>query len=184
MAKSNYDMVKEWTEIFCPDQINNQSQKAKLLRLGMLQEELSELTMGFARDNRLEQLDAFVDLEWLTYGAYLLLGEKPTEPKDLLPPHASLASDEIIASLQVGSAEFARTFHLVKYTLPAIDSLLHHIYTCRRRYFSDANVNEAFKRVYISNMSKLDDDGRPVRDEAGRILKGPNYVPPNLEDLV
>jgi predicted HAD superfamily Cof-like phosphohydrolase len=42
---------------------------------------------------------------------------------------------------------------------------------------------EAFKRVHESNMSKLGDDGKPVRREDGKVLKGPNYKPPVLTDL-
>lgn len=43
---------------------------------------------------------------------------------------------------------------------------------------------EAFRRVHASNMSKLGDDGKPVRREDGKILKGPNYKPPVLDDLL
>lgn len=42
---------------------------------------------------------------------------------------------------------------------------------------------EAFERVHTSNMSKLGDDGQPVRREDGKVLKGPNYQPPFLDDL-
>lgn len=43
---------------------------------------------------------------------------------------------------------------------------------------------EAYKRVHESNMSKLDDNGKPIYRNDGKVLKGPNYKPPNLEDLV
>ena len=42
----------------------------------------------------------------------------------------------------------------------------------------------AFNRVHASNMSKLDNEGNPVYREDGKVMKGPNYRPPNLEDLV
>ena len=41
----------------------------------------------------------------------------------------------------------------------------------------------ALDRVYESNMSKLV-DGKPLRREDGKVLKGPNYQPPYLEDLL
>ena len=44
-------------------------------------------------------------------------------------------------------------------------------------------LDEALDRVYGSNMSKLV-DGKPLRREDGKVLKGPNYKPPYLEDLV
>lgn len=44
--------------------------------------------------------------------------------------------------------------------------------------------DEAFKRVHQSNMSKLT-DGVLVRDpETGKVLKGPNYLAPDLSDLI
>ena len=44
-------------------------------------------------------------------------------------------------------------------------------------------LDEALDRVHKSNMSKLDEDGKPIYREDGKVLKGPNYKPPNLEDL-
>ena len=46
------------------------------------------------------------------------------------------------------------------------------------------NLDEALHRVHESNMSKLDEDGKPIYREDGKVLKGPNYKPPNLQDLV
>lgn len=45
-------------------------------------------------------------------------------------------------------------------------------------------LEEAFRRVHKSNMSKLGEDGKPIRREDGKSLKGPNYQPPFLGDLV
>ena len=44
-------------------------------------------------------------------------------------------------------------------------------------------LDEALNRVHESNMSKLGEDGKPVYREDGKVLKGPNYQPPNLSDL-
>lgn len=46
------------------------------------------------------------------------------------------------------------------------------------------DVDQAFHRVHISNMSKLDNDGKPIYREDGKVLKGPNYKAPDLSDLV
>ena len=45
-------------------------------------------------------------------------------------------------------------------------------------------LDEALNRVHLSNMSKLDEEGKPVYREDGKVLKGPNYKPPTLTDLV
>lgn len=45
-------------------------------------------------------------------------------------------------------------------------------------------LEEALRRVHESNMSKLDEDGNPIlRESDGKVLKGPNYMPPNMADL-
>ena len=46
------------------------------------------------------------------------------------------------------------------------------------------NLDEAMHRVHESNMSKLDEYGNPIYREDGKVLKGPNYQPPDLSDLV
>ena len=46
------------------------------------------------------------------------------------------------------------------------------------------DLDEAMRRVFESNMSKLDDTGAPIRNEVGKVLKGPNYKAPDLSDLV
>ncbi len=43
---------------------------------------------------------------------------------------------------------------------------------------------EAFAIVHMSNMSKLDENGEPVRREDGKILKGPNYQAPDMTPVV
>ena len=45
-------------------------------------------------------------------------------------------------------------------------------------------LDEALDRVHASNMSKLGEDGLPIYREDGKVLKGPNYAPPNLTDLI
>ena len=46
------------------------------------------------------------------------------------------------------------------------------------------DLDAALDRVHQSNMTKLGEDGQPIRREDGKVLKGPNYQPPNLTDLV
>ena len=46
------------------------------------------------------------------------------------------------------------------------------------------DLDEALTRVHKSNLSKLDDNLRPIKREDGKVLKGPNYKKANLIDLV
>jgi len=47
----------------------------------------------------------------------------------------------------------------------------------------DLDLDEALCRVFESNMSKLDESGKPIYREDGKVLKGPNYQPPDLTQL-
>lgn len=42
------------------------------------------------------------------------------------------------------------------------------------------NLNSVFSEIHASNMTKLAEDGTVVRREDGKVLKGPNYVKPNI----
>ena len=46
------------------------------------------------------------------------------------------------------------------------------------------DLEEALDRVHKSNMSKLGVNGKPIRRADGKVLKGPNYQPPTLTDLI
>ena len=46
------------------------------------------------------------------------------------------------------------------------------------------DLDEAVRRVHLSNLSKLGDDGKCIKREDGKVVKGPNYKEPNLRDLV
>ena len=46
------------------------------------------------------------------------------------------------------------------------------------------DLDEALTRVHQSNLSKLDDDLKPIKREDGKVIKGPNYKKPTLIDLV
>ena len=43
------------------------------------------------------------------------------------------------------------------------------------------NLDACFNEVQNSNMSKLDTNGKPIYNENGKVMKGPNYFKPNLE---
>ena len=46
------------------------------------------------------------------------------------------------------------------------------------------NLDKCFKEVQRANMSKLDEDGKPIFNEKGKVMKGPNYREPNLKQFV
>ncbi|MDB2349446.1 nucleoside triphosphate pyrophosphohydrolase family protein [Alphaproteobacteria bacterium] len=46
------------------------------------------------------------------------------------------------------------------------------------------NLDECFDEVQRSNMSKLGEDGKPIYNDSGKVMKGPNYFAPNLKKIV
>ena len=46
------------------------------------------------------------------------------------------------------------------------------------------NLDKCFQEVQSSNMSKLGKDGKPIYNENGKVMKGPNYFKPNLDKFV
>ena len=46
------------------------------------------------------------------------------------------------------------------------------------------DLDEAMQRVFESNLSKLDEQGKPIYRVDGKVMKGPNYKPPHLEDCL
>ena len=46
------------------------------------------------------------------------------------------------------------------------------------------NLDKCFEEVQNSNMSKLGSDGKPIYNEHGKVMKGPDYFKPNLTKFV
>ena len=45
-------------------------------------------------------------------------------------------------------------------------------------------IDECFKEVQRSNMSKLGEDGKPIYREDGKVMKGPSYFKPDLKNVL
>ena len=46
------------------------------------------------------------------------------------------------------------------------------------------NLDKCFDEVQNSNMSKLDENGKPIYNDSGKVMKGPNYFKPNLSKFI
>ena len=46
------------------------------------------------------------------------------------------------------------------------------------------NLDKCFQEVQNSNMSKLDQNGKPIYNEKGKVMKGPNYFKPDLNKFI
>jgi predicted HAD superfamily Cof-like phosphohydrolase len=81
-------------------------------------------------------------------------------------------------------SEFHEAFHL-KDECEQLKELADLVYVCFQFAASQEwDLDEAMRRVHRSNMSKLGEDGKPIYRADGKVLKGPNYAPPDLTDLI
>ena len=46
------------------------------------------------------------------------------------------------------------------------------------------NLDSCFNEVQDSNMSKLDENGKPIYNEVGKVMKGPKYFKPDLKKIL
>ena len=81
-------------------------------------------------------------------------------------------------------SEFHEAYHF-KDECEQLKELADLVYVCYQMAASQEwDLDEAMRRVHKSNMSKLGEDGKPIYRADGKVLKGPNYKPPQLSDLV
>ena len=67
----------------------------------------------------------------------------------------------------------------------AIDALTDILYvTYGAGHAFGVNLDECFDEVQRSNMSKLGVDGKPIYNEAGKVMKGPSYFKPDLSKFI
>ena len=70
----------------------------------------------------------------------------------------------------------------IKEVADALTDILYVTYGAGHAFGID--LNKCFEEVQNSNMSKLGKDGKPIYNEKGKVMKGPNYFKPNLGKFV
>ena len=81
-------------------------------------------------------------------------------------------------------SEFHEAYHM-KDECDQLKELADLVYVCYQFAASQEwDLDEAMRRVHESNMSKLDEYGKPIYRGDGKVLKGPNYKEPYLQDLI
>ena len=64
----------------------------------------------------------------------------------------------------------------------ALTDILYVTYGAGHAYGID--LDKCFSEVQKSNMSKLGEDGKPIYNEKGKVMKGPKYFEPNLKQFI
>ena len=70
----------------------------------------------------------------------------------------------------------------IKEVADALTDILYVTYGAGHAFGID--LDKCFEEVQNSNMSKLDDNGRPIYNESGKVMKGPKYYKPDLGKII
>ena len=70
----------------------------------------------------------------------------------------------------------------IKEVADALTDILYVTYGAGHAFGID--LDKCFQEVQNSNMSKLGKDGKPIYNDMGKVMKGPNYFKPNLKKFV
>ena len=103
--------------------------------------------------------------------------EKAGFPDDKI---SSLRYDLIVEELN--ELKVAINNNDIKEVADALTDILYVTYGAGHAF--GVNLDECFEEVQNSNMSKLDNDGKPIFNENGKVMKGPNYFKPNLNKFL
>lgn len=111
---------------------------------------------------------------------FMVRFERPVDQE--LNDRDAILCDKLISeeSLEVSEELCRERFDKIALTKELCDLIYVCCYTANK---FGLPVEEAFKRVHESNMSKLDDNGKPILNDVGKILKSNNYKPADLKDL-
>ena len=98
---------------------------------------------------------------------------KPSFPDDnIIKLRINLIKEELL------ELEEALNEKNIEETADALTDILYVTYGAGHAFGID--LDKCFDEVQKSNMSKLDNDGKPIYNESGKVLKGPNYFKPDL----
>tara|TARA_B100000427_G_scaffold60523_1_gene47631 strand:+ start:1481 stop:1978 length:498 start_codon:yes stop_codon:yes gene_type:complete len=101
-------------------------------------------------------------------------------------PNASLSEDEIMLRYRLMAEENDEYLEAAKNSdmVEIADALGDQLYilcgTILRHGMQDV-IEDVFKEIQASNMSKLGEDGTPIYREDGKVMKGPNYFKPDIK---
>ena len=101
-----------------------------------------------------------------------------------IKPKPSLSSEKInnlrinLISEELEELKDAIKNNDLKETIDALTDILYVTYGAGHAFGVD--LDKCFEEVQNSNMSKLGDDGKPIYNESGKVMKGPNYFKPDL----
>lgn len=202
-------LVRDFTLAFgqeWKDQPGLPAPRTAMLRVQLVMEEIGELAHALAACDKVEAVDALTDIDYVTYGCMGAFGVHGLEshapsPASVLPRawgtldmsgqlvvFHEIAKLANIATMGMSMAFVEGNEHQSRNGLQSLAFALPLLLQATANAWSALGLmpyrEAAFLEVQRANMSKLGEDGKPILNEAGRVVKGPNYVAPDLARVV
>ena len=102
--------------------------------------------------------------------------------KPQFPDEKTMQLRHSLIKEELGELEQAMKTKNLNEIADALTDILYVTYGAGYAYGID--LDKCFKEVQRANMSKLGQDGKPIYNEKGKVMKGPNYSEPNLKQFV
>jgi len=178
--------IKELSRLGIPDA------QTIFVRIQLIGGELSELAAALAAQDPIAVFDALVDSQYVVDGTYRTFGmpESKREFSLVDKPVLGMTNLEnnlnLLAGLNREHARFIK--HVADGQVDLLPSCLNRVQNeldLAWRSLGFGSLRFAgYTEVHRSNMSKLGEDGRPIKFPSGKVGKGPNFFEPNLAQLM
>ena len=110
-----------------------------------------------------------------------IFGQESKEKSEF--PHKKITSLRYdLIKEELDELKEARENKDIKEVADALTDILYVTYGAGHAFGID--LDKCFNEVQNSNMSKLDIDGKPIFNDKGKVMKGPNYFKPNLTKFI
>jgi predicted HAD superfamily Cof-like phosphohydrolase len=133
--------------------------------------------MGDGQQYKLKIMSNFEDVKIFMETFGQMVKTKPSFPDDKTMQLRLALIQEELDELRV-----AMETKNLKEVADALTDILYVTYGAGYAY--GINLDKCFKEVQRANMSKLGNDGKPIYNENGKVMKGPNYSEPNLKKFI
>lgn len=173
---STLDKVREFHTIYEQPIRENRSLRVpeKQLRLDLIVEEVDELRQAIEDHDYVEVFDALGDIDYVVQGAVLTFGLDLTKAYQTFRNGTKLSTlFEEVAYLS--DALDRENIADVEDSLAAISTIVRLMSTSL-----GVDLDDIVSIIHHSNLTKLGEDGKPIFNSAGKVTKGPSYVPPTL----
>ena len=117
-----------------------------------------------------------------TENAYLFAKYDHPKSHDLLEYKSKIEIRDLKENKELLELKTALEQEDITEVADALTDILYVVYGAGHAFGVD--LDKCFNEVQNSNMSKLGDDGKPIYNEIGKVMKGPKYFKPNLKKFI